>query len=634
MLAELMKNLTTINCCRLKVGYSSVVVMIFYCILLSLALSTDLTALFVDGSFVFDQTQASGMQLLGHKDSQLPSDLELNNMTTPKVVDRSMSAPITTSRIKGTLSEDKPIGSNESITETTIITTTMRSTSTRSFSQDIDDESSIDGPCHLIKVTRRSSVKPLFGSEVDERAFKCSRLGNNNFDKMTKLIDKKRNQLSIQQVEITNSDPVVVYKAINLILGQLNCSKLTVFNISRQQIHNYTLLSNWISSMPQLETIDLTNTSITDIQSIITMDVEPSIELQNLTTLILDNNNITELNFNFIMNRMPNLRHLSLVNNSIFDINCEQKFRPRLSNQFVSISLAGNAINCDRNQLWFTKQFQNVVTNLRFPDHDQINCSSPAGLAEMSWSQRVSVLETPICDDCECRSLKRAAISVDCHNKGLTALPDVLPLNTKVLNLTSNRINSLGVPQNSKNWENVTYVYLENNLITSFQPLEINSKFMRNLAALDIRRNKFQEFPSHIFEQFINLDQVHLSNNPWLCDCESTFAFQEWLQRQYQKVGDIAEIKCGISGYDENGVRSFSLQQRLSESVIYRLSKSELCPQDNLEEPYDWLDIVNCVSLITVILMVSKLIIDTVYRYRTNRLPHFFRLDHYFQRAR
>jgi len=151
---------------------------------------------------------------------------------------------------------------------------------------------------------------------------------------------------------------------------------------------------------------------------------------------------------------------------------------------------------------------------------------------------------------------------------------------------------------------------------------------MRNLAALDIRQNKFQEFPGHILERYTNLDQIHLSNNPWLCnDCETTFAFQEWLQRHFHKVGDKEDIRCGVSGNDENGLKSNTLQQRLSSRVIYKLAKSELCPQDNLVEPYDWLDVVNVCLAASIVLILLKVLMDFVYQHRTKRLPHFFKLN-------
>lgn len=516
-------------------------------------------------------------------------------------------------------------------TSTTIDTLQYTPTDVASGNIIHNNESTLDDNlCRTLAVTRRSLLAPLLGNpdsrsiNVTELALFCHNVDNLNSLQMVK---SKRNKSNIQQIQLSHSEPTVIFKAIDLICDRFNCSKLSVFNLTGQEISDFSVLSTWISSWPHLEILDLSNASLNTIESIFQVNANSSKPLKNLSSVILDNNNIVKLDFSYLFEVIPNLRHISLINNSLTTIECNETLRTRVKSQFESINLANNTINCDKSQLWLIKQFINPQTSTKFPEHDQIKCSSPDRLVEMTWSQRVSVLETPICDECDCKSLKRTAISVDCHNKNLTALPDVLPVNTKILNLTSNQIHSIGVPQNSKNWENVTYVYLENNLITHFQPLEINSKFMRNLAALDIRRNKFQEFPSHIFEQFINLDQVHLSNNPWLCDCESTFAFQEWLQRQFQKVGDKEEIICGISGSEENGLRSNSLQQRLSARVIYRLSKSELCPQDNLEEPYDWLDIINFVLGITIVLILTKVTLDYTYQRRTKRLPHFFKLN-------
>lgn len=476
----------------------------------------------------------------------------------------------------------------------------------------------LDRICQLTNITR-----PAVTSSEDFRtevALNCDHVHESNLEDVVSNIERSQ-RIAIQQYHFTNSDPSTVLRVLEATCEQFDCSDLTVFNVSGQKILDKKELANKIESWRSLEILDLSRTSIDSIEYL-WMSNSSGV---SITQVYLDDNYISTINFTHLVERLPSLKHFSIINNTIEDIFCNEDSRSQVFNQLETISLAGNSINCNKSQLWLLKHFQDQ--NFKFPDYDLIRCSSPENLIDMTWSQRVSVLETPICDGCDCKSLKRTAISVDCHNKNLTALPDILPLNAKVLNLTSNRILSLGVPQNSKNWENVTYVYLENNLISSFQPLEINSKFMRNLAALDIRRNKFQEFPSHIFEQFINLDQVHLSNNPWLCDCESTFAFQEWLQRQFHKVGDKEEIRCGISGSDVNGLKSINLEQRLSSRVIYRLSKSELCPQDGLEEPWHWLDAVNWGLGAVIILILVKLTLDYIYQHKTKRLPHFFKLN-------
>lgn len=495
---------------------------------------------------------------------------------------------------------------------------------------DHDEERIDNGLCALSKVTRSTIPKAHIKKSHDlvELALSCSNIDEHNYDQMLKSL-LKRSKYSIQQISTIDSEPLVASSALNLICNHFDCSKLTVFNVTGAKIHNLNGLLSQLSLWTHLEVLALSNTSLASIESLI-LEVQPNSShyvFHNLTNLQLDYGNITELDFSFVLNKMPNLKHLSLVNNNIFNIYCEESLRPRLRYQFETVNLAGNEINCEKDKLWLVKLLHNLIREHKLLDYDQFRCKSPENLAEMTWAQRVSVLETSICNQCDCRSSKRSAIAIDCHNKNLTALPDILPLNTKILNLTSNRISSLSVHHNSKNWENVTYLHLDNNLITNFQTLDINSKFMRNLASLDIRRNKFQVFPSHIFQHFKNLDQIHLSNNPWLCDCENTFAFQEWLQRQVQKVGDKEDIICGIFGNDENGVRSSGSKQRLASKVIYRLSMEELCPLDDLEEAYDWLDVVNVSLGLMIGLILLKVTMDYIYQHRTKRLPHFFRLN-------
>lgn len=548
-------------------------------------------------------------------------DIPLTKHDSARAIDTTVTALPTQNSKNSSTTKPESLSAYSSLDENMKLTNNL--------SSDIVNKSVLleDGLCTLTNVHRKSTVWPWAEVELNERKLTCSKVDEYNYHQIGKSVNRK-NKVHIQQVQIIDSDPAVLFTTLDLICARFNCSKLTVFNVSGQDITDYAVLSSWIRSWPQLEVLDLSSTCIETIESILYPDSRPfKLILRNLTILNLDHNLITDLNFNFILEKMPNLKHLSLANNRIYDIICNESVHPRLKSQFGTINLSGNQINCDKSTLWLMKLILNPSTNIKFVDHDKINCSAPERLSEMTWSQRVSVLETRICEECECRSTKRTAIAVDCNNKNLTALPDILPLNTRILNLTSNKIDSLSLPQNSKNWENVTYVLLANNLITSFQPLEKNSKFMRNLAALDIRKNKFQEFPTHIFEQFTNLDQIHLSNNPWLCDCEPTFAFQEWLQRQFLKIGDKEDIMCGISGDDENGVRSHQLNQRLSSKIIYRLSKSELCPQETLEEPYDWLDVVNLTLGFMIILIFTKVTLDYIYQHRTKRLPQFFSLN-------
>lgn len=488
-------------------------------------------------------------------------------------------------------------------------------------SSPVKSKNIVDSSCQFNKIVRQINTNPQVNRT--ENAFICTRINETNFEDIFANIRRKyATDTQIHHYQFTSSYSNIVFTVLNLTCSHFDCSNLTVLNISGQPITDHLNLTRWVRSWPSLDVMDLRNTSIESIEKLL-MNINHS----SITQMNLDYNNISSLNLTFLNQRMPNLRDFSAVNNVISDIYCNNVIT--CTSQFRTLRLAGNAINCNKSQSWFMRHILNHSS--KFPDNHLINCSTPENFINMTWNQRISVLDTRLCDDCDCRSLKKSlnALSVDCNSRNLTALPDVLPPNTKVLNLTNNRIDSLGLPHNSKNWENVTYVYLENNIISNFPPppLERNTEYMRNLAALDIRRNRFRKFPTHLFEQFINLDQVHLSNNPWLCDCESTFAFQEWLQRQFHKVGDKEEIRCGSSGSEVNGFKSKNLEQRLSSRVIYRLSKSELCPPDGLDEPWDWLDAVNWGLGILIILILAKLILDYIYQHKTKRLPHFFRLN-------
>lgn len=246
----------------------------------------------------------------------------------------------------------------------------------------------------------------------------------------------------------------------------------------------------------------------------------------------------------------------------------------------------------------------------------------------MSWAQRMSVSETAICELCECRYSKLTSITIDCYNKNLTVLPDILPVNTKVLNLTSNQIESLELGSNVKNWETVTYLHLNDNLISSISGLEGKFNIMKNLAQIDLRKNRLQLFDTQIIAGFTHLDSIHMSDNPWHCRCFYTKPLIEWIQRNFQKISDEEDIKCGIYGTDLNGIKSFDRgEQPLAGKVIYRILPDELCPVSLFLDPFEFMDAVNIFLISTMLLAILKTLLDYMYQKRTKRLPIFYKLN-------
>ncbi|KAG9508815.1 Protein BTG3, partial [Fragariocoptes setiger] len=461
-------------------------------------------------------------------------------------------------------------------------------------------------------------------NSVHETVIKCSGLNSSTeLNELAAFANESGPQYHLHQLHVSQSDFNTTFAFLELIAAHYDFTNLRVLNLSNTHIYDVARLQRIILQMVKLEILDVSRTGIDSLEFMM-FDTGA---LPNLVQLNIDGNSLKSLDFDVIMKRWPKMQRLSATHNNIGQIKCNNT--NKLTGRFVEIRLMNNTLNCNKALIWLVQLFVYAEEHFGppttpFVDYEHVKCALPDKGSEMTWTQRLSVLETKTCQQCDCQALKKTAIGVNCYKRGLTHLPESLPTNTKVLNLTSNRIGSLYLPNNSKNWLNVTYVYLDDNVVTSFKGIETNSKLMKNLVALDIRKNRLQEVPIHILDQFTHLDQVHLSDNPWSCDC-NTISFQGWLQNHFSGVLDVYHIKCAIYGNDINGVSSLRTNQRLASKIIYRLSKSELCPQN--DEPIDWLDVFNISLAIIIVLIIIKVFLDYMYQKRTSKLPRFFKLN-------
>lgn len=251
-------------------------------------------------------------------------------------------------------------------------------------------------------------------------------------------------------------------------------------------------------------------------------------------------------------------------------------------------------------------------------------CFEPPGLHNYTVQHgldyvhlEVKIEESPTCNEsmCNCSIAKdKLVITVDCSSRGLVRLPEAVPYKTRVLNLHNNNIRSLTIDHiDATSWSDVSFLYLNNNIIDSLNRLE-STWLLKNLVALHLSNNQLAEIPIHILEQFKggSLDELILSGNPWNCDC-NTVRFQTWLQDNYRVVRNFESICCS----SDSGM--------YANQPIYRLKKSQLCPQQI--ELVNYLDILNAIMAIAIFIIFVKLSYDYWLQKRTGKLPRFFSLN-------
>lgn len=427
-------------------------------------------------------------------------------------------------------------------------------------------------------------------------------------------LDLSGNQISMLQNYVF--DPLVALKNMSLSNNQIfsietetfrnlpNLQYLDLFGNKLDMVDN-----SWLNSLKSMEFLSL---KANKIQSLKPNSFHHLISLQMLD---LSFNSISVIPHPVFF-PLKNLKFLSLAMNKLDSLS-ESAFKG--NGLLEKVNLTGNLWNCDSKLLLLNDWLKKYEA-----DKERAFCIEPPELQNYTIQHGLDILflelkieENPICNDsmCNCTITKdKLVIKVNCSNKDFTHLPESLPYKTKVLNLYNNKIKSLTTDHiDIATWSDVSFLYLNNNVIDSLKGLE-GTWLLRNLVALHLSNNKLTEIPIHILEQFRGglLDDMYLSGNPWNCDC-NTVRFQTWLQDNYKAVRNFDGICCS----SHNGI--------YSNQPIYRLLKSQLCPQH--VQPVNYLDVLNGLMALAIVIIVAKLSYDYWLQKRTGKLPRFFSLN-------
>lgn len=269
---------------------------------------------------------------------------------------------------------------------------------------------------------------------------------------------------------------------------------------------------------------------------------------------------------------------------------------------------------------WLQTHFAQIASEGDF--NSRLICGSSKGVFnQMTVSQVRSVMETQICEDCPCFASNQA-LTVNCSSKGLSNIPQSLPYETKVVILENNFIKELQFNE-TKNWNNVLYLILNNNTIDNLSGFlsDQGSEILRNLVLLNMESNHLKTINGSLLNP--KIEKLYLKNNPWICDCQLV-DFRSWLEKHVDRVNDIDQIRC--SSNDDRNMDN-------GNSVIISLKPDQLCPELKeivLQEDPVKNAVLDCLSVSLLLLtsfILAKVFYDSRWQKRTGKLPKFFRYN-------
>ncbi|XP_046386767.1 protein halfway isoform X2 [Ischnura elegans] len=187
-------------------------------------------------------------------------------------------------------------------------------------------------------------------------------------------------------------------------------------------------------------------------------------------------------------------------------------------------------------------------------------------------------------------------VAVDCSNRGLSELPEILPKNTISLNVTNNKISSLDIFGTNVYYREIREFYADNNLITSIVPLE-GSPFFNSFQHLSLSGNKLKHLPLYLLKRMFSEDSyviryLSLGKNEYHCDCNTYSGLKDWIMQYKKEVTDYEQMWCDSD---------------VPDTKIIDLKAEEVCFSKHWK---DYLPYVILLEVLLLIIIVTKVSYD------------------------
>ncbi|XP_028294387.1 leucine-rich repeat and immunoglobulin-like domain-containing nogo receptor-interacting protein 2b [Gouania willdenowi] len=131
---------------------------------------------------------------------------------------------------------------------------------------------------------------------------------------------------------------------------------------------------------------------------------------------------------------------------------------------------------------------------------------------------------------CECSAQTK---SVSCHRKRLPCIPEGIPIETRALDLSKNKLRII-TPDNFSSFQQLEDLDLSDNLISVVEPGSFRSQLA--LRSLNFRSNLLQLVPAGVLSGLTNLTHLDLSHNRLVVLLDH--AFQDLRRLTSLEVGD------------------------------------------------------------------------------------------------
>uniref|UniRef100_A0A8C5LH90 Leucine rich repeat and Ig domain containing 2 n=2 Tax=Leptobrachium TaxID=161697 RepID=A0A8C5LH90_9ANUR len=131
---------------------------------------------------------------------------------------------------------------------------------------------------------------------------------------------------------------------------------------------------------------------------------------------------------------------------------------------------------------------------------------------------------------CECSAPNK---SVSCHRRRLISIPEGIPIETKILDLSKNKLKSVN-PEDFLSYPLLEEIDLSDNIISNVEPGAFNSLF--NLRSLRLKGNRLKLVSLGVFTGLTNLTKLDISENKIVILLD--YMFQDLHNLKSLEVGD------------------------------------------------------------------------------------------------